>query len=111
MEGGGAGYRVVTPAGPVDSHTFERPCGEGLAALAAGDHARAATALREALALWRGPALPDPPRAPAEADRLTELRLTAVQDRVEADLALGSGSELVPELPALLSAHPLSERL
>ncbi|MCV2462980.1 tetratricopeptide repeat protein [Streptomyces sp. ICN988] len=111
VEGGSAGYRVVTPAESVDSHIFERLCGEGRAALAAGDHARAATALRAALALWRGPALPDLPRAPAEADRLTELRLTAVQDRVEADLALGGGPELVPELRALLSAHPLSERL
>ncbi|MFD7064912.1 BTAD domain-containing putative transcriptional regulator [Streptomyces sp. NPDC059906] len=111
VEGGGAGYRVVTAPDSVDSHTFERLCGEGRAALAAGDHARAAAGLREALALWRGPALPDLPEVPAAAARLTELRLTAVQDRVEADLALGGGPELVPELRALLSAHPLSERL
>ncbi|MFF4475161.1 BTAD domain-containing putative transcriptional regulator [Streptomyces sp. NPDC001599] len=111
VEGSGAGYRVVTPPESVDSHIFERLCGEGRAALAVGDHARAAAGLREALALWRGPALPDLPEAPAEAARLTELRLTAVQDRIEADLALGGGPELVPELRALLSAHPLSERL
>ncbi|MFD5648575.1 BTAD domain-containing putative transcriptional regulator [Streptomyces sp. NPDC127039] len=111
VEGGGAGYRVVTAPDSVDSHTFERLCGEGRAALAAGDHARAAAGLREALALWRGPALPDLPEVPAAAARLTELRLTAVQDRIEADLALGGGPELVPELRALLSAHPLSERL
>ncbi|MFK4545719.1 putative ATPase/DNA-binding SARP family transcriptional activator [Streptomyces tendae] len=111
VEAGGAGYRVVTPPESVDVHIFERLCGEGRAALAAGDHARAAAGLREALALWRGPALPDLPEVPAEADRLTELRLTAVQDRIEADLALGAGPELVPELRALSSAHPLSERL
>ncbi|WP_104632568.1 ATP-binding protein, partial [Streptomyces sp. MH60] len=111
IEGGGAGYRIVTPPASVDSHVFERLCKAGRAALAAGDHARAAAGLREALALWRGPALPDLPEAPAEAARLTELRLTAVQDRVEADLALGGGAELVPELRGLLSGHPLSERL
>ncbi|WP_399943167.1 ATP-binding protein [Streptomyces sp. BBFR25] len=111
VEGSGAGYRVLTPPESVDSHVFERLCGEGRAALAAGDHARAAAGLREALALWRGPALPDLPEAPAETARLTELRLTAVQDRVEAELALGGGAELVPELRGLLSAHPLSERL
>ncbi|MFC8086644.1 ATP-binding protein [Streptomyces sp. NPDC057340] len=111
VEAGGAGYRLVAPPESVDAHVFERLCRDGRAALAAGDHARAATALRAALALWRGPALPDLPEAPAEAARLSELRLTAVQDRIEADLALGAGSELVPELRALLSAHPLSERL
>ncbi|MET7322457.1 BTAD domain-containing putative transcriptional regulator [Streptomyces sp. NPDC005549] len=111
VEGDRAGYRIVTPPASVDSHIFERMCNQGRTALAAGDHARAAAGLREALALWRGPALPDLPEAPAEAARLTELRLTAVQDRVEADLALGGGAELVPELRGLLSAHPLSERL
>ncbi|MFL9659445.1 ATP-binding protein [Streptomyces sp. PB17] len=111
VEAGGAGYRVLTPTESVDAHVFERLCGEGRAALAAGDHARAAAGLRAALALWRGPALPDLPEVPAEADRLTELRLTAVQDRIEADLALGAGPELVPELRALSSAHPLGERL
>ncbi|WP_399889494.1 ATP-binding protein [Streptomyces sp. BBFR51] len=111
IEGSGAGYRVVTPPESIDSHVFERLSGEGRAALAAGDPARAAAGLREALALWRGPALPDLPLAPAEAARLTELRLTAVQDRVEADLALGGGPELVPELRGLLATHPLSERL
>ncbi|MFG3126203.1 ATP-binding protein [Streptomyces tendae] len=111
VEAGGAGYRLIAPPESVDAHIFERLCRDGRAALAAGDHARAATALREALALWRGPALPDLPEVPTEAARLTELRLTAVQDRIEADLALGGGPELVPELRALLSAHPLSERL
>ncbi|MFF4504016.1 ATP-binding protein [Streptomyces sp. NPDC001401] len=111
IEAGPAGYRVAAPADSVDVQRFERLSQEGRAALAAGDHARAAPLLREALALWRGPALPDLPDAHAEAARLEELRLAAVQDRIEADLALGGSPELVPELRALLSAHPLSERL
>ncbi|MFF4804525.1 ATP-binding protein [Streptomyces sp. NPDC001351] len=111
IEAGPGGYRVTTPPDSVDAHRFERLSRQGRAALAAGDHARAAPLLREALALWRGPALPDLPDAHAEAARLEELRLAAVQDRIDADLALGGGPELVPELRALLSAHPVSERL
>ncbi|MFF5187185.1 BTAD domain-containing putative transcriptional regulator [Streptomyces sp. NPDC000345] len=105
------GYRVTAPPDAVDVHRFERPAARGRTALAAGDPARAAARLREALALWRGPALPDLPDAHAERARLDALRLAAVQDRVEADLALGGGPELVPELRGLLAAHPLSERL
>ncbi|MFJ8110886.1 ATP-binding protein [Streptomyces sp. NPDC096132] len=105
------GYRVTAEPDTVDVHRFERLAAEGRAALTAGDHPRAAARLREALALWRGPALPDLPDAHAERARLDELRLAAVQDRIEADLALGGGPELVPELRGLLLAHPLSERL
>ncbi|MEV0174001.1 BTAD domain-containing putative transcriptional regulator [Streptomyces sp. NPDC050803] len=111
IEASPAGYRIAVPAEAVDAHRFERLSQEGRAALATGDHARAAAVLREALGLWRGPALPDLPDAHAETAALDELRLAAVQDRIEADLALGGGSELVPELRALLAAHPLSERL
>ncbi|WP_374116584.1 AfsR/SARP family transcriptional regulator [Streptomyces gilvus] len=106
-----AGYRVAVPPESVDAHRFERLTGEGRAALADGDHEGAAARLREALALWRGPALPDLPSAHAERARFDELRLAAVQDRIEADLGLGGGPELVPELRALLRDHPLSERL
>ncbi|RPF36562.1 BTAD domain-containing putative transcriptional regulator [Streptomyces sp. TLI_185] len=111
IDAGPGGYRVAASADSVDAHRFERLSQEGRAALAAGDHARAAPLLREALALWRGPALPDLPDAHAETARLEELRLAAVQDRIEADLALGGGPELVPELRALLADQPLSERL
>ncbi|MFF8451191.1 ATP-binding protein [Streptomyces leeuwenhoekii] len=111
IDGTPAGYRIRVPPESVDAHLFERMYGEGRAALAAGDPARAAARLREALALWRGPALAALPGTHPEVTRLTELRLAAVQDRIEADLALGGGPELVPELRALLSAHPLSERL
>ncbi|NUQ96322.1 MAG: tetratricopeptide repeat protein [Streptomyces sp.] len=103
------GYRIATAPDTVDALRFEQLTAQ--ARTVAGDHRQAAARLREALALWRGPALPDLPDAHAEAARLEELRLAAVQDRIEADLALGGGPELVPELRALLSAHPLSERL
>ncbi|MEW2302371.1 BTAD domain-containing putative transcriptional regulator [Streptomyces sp. NPDC006655] len=111
IEADATGYRLVTPRDSVDAHRFEELSAAGRAALAAGDHTRAAARLREALALWRGPALPDLPDAGAEAARLEELRLAAVQDRIEAELALGGGTELVPELRALLAGRPLSERL
>ncbi|MFD5077132.1 BTAD domain-containing putative transcriptional regulator [Streptomyces sp. NPDC058371] len=106
-----AGYRIAVSPDSVDAHRFERLARDGHTALTRGDPAQAATLLREALALWRGPALIDLPDARAHVTRLEELRLTAVQDRVDADLALGGGPELVPELRALIGAHPLSERL
>ncbi|MCD9876688.1 BTAD domain-containing putative transcriptional regulator [Streptomyces guryensis] len=109
IEATSTGYRIVTPPDTVDALRFEQLAAQ--ARTVAGDHRLAAAQLREALALWRGPALPDLPDAHAEAARLDEIRLAAVQDRIEADLALGGGPELVPELRALLSAHPLSERM
>ena len=75
--------------------------------------ARARQLLREALALWRGNVLADfayERFAQAETARLDELRLATVEDRIDADLVLGGGSELVPELEALVQAHPLRER-
>ena len=75
---------------------------------------RAAQLLRDALGLWRGPALADladEPFARAEILRLEELRLTAIEHRLEADLALGGGAELVGELEALVREHPLREQL
>ncbi|WP_369392107.1 BTAD domain-containing putative transcriptional regulator [Streptomyces sp. CG1] len=111
IEAGPAGYRIDVPADRVDARRFERLAREGREALAAGAPEGAAARLREALALWRGPALPDLPDAHADTARLEELRLAAVQDRIEADLVLGGGPELVPELRSLLAAQPLSERL
>jgi len=70
--------------------------------------------LREALAMWRGPALAElafEPFARAEVARLEEQRLTALEARVEADLAAGRHSELVAELQQLVAAHPTRERL
>lgn len=111
-----AGYRLAIEPLDVDVHRFERLAEEGRHALAAGDHTRAADLLREALGLWRGPALADVADAPfaeAQTVRLEELRLAAIEDRVEAELALGEhrARALVAELQGLTAAHPLRERL
>ena len=82
--------------------------------LAAGNAEEAAALLREALGLWRGPPLSDfayGPFAQAAIAQLEELRLAAVEDRVEADLALGHARELVGELRDLVARHALRERL
>jgi peptide/nickel transport system substrate-binding protein len=76
--------------------------------------AAAAPRLAEALALWRGPPLADfayEPFAQDEIRRLEELRLSALEDRLEADLALGRHEEVVAELESLAREHPLRERL
>ncbi|MYW65297.1 AfsR/SARP family transcriptional regulator [Streptomyces sp. SID8379] len=104
IEAGPAGYRLVVDPDSVDLHRFERLAREGRQALTTGDPARAAALLREGLDLWRGP-------APADLPRLDEVRLGAVQDRIEADLTLGEGADLVAEVRELLARHPLSERL
>ncbi|MFD5703924.1 AfsR/SARP family transcriptional regulator, partial [Streptomyces lasiicapitis] len=107
------GYRLAVSPDDIDAHLFERLAREGRLALSSGDHPRAAALLKEALGLWRGPALADLPGAHAHAPvtRLDELRLAALQDRVDADLATGGGPGLVPELRELVATHPLSERL
>ncbi|MFG1753435.1 BTAD domain-containing putative transcriptional regulator [Streptosporangium sandarakinum] len=109
----GAGYRLAVDPGDVDVHRFERLAREGRRLLAAGHHEAAAGTLREALGLWRGPALADLPpgsfRREREA-RLEELRLAAAEDLVEAELALPEGTS-VAELRRLADAHPLRERL
>ncbi|MFB7862767.1 BTAD domain-containing putative transcriptional regulator [Streptomyces sp. NPDC056069] len=97
----------------VDAVLFERLAAEGRAALREGDAPRAAELLRRALGLWRGPAfagLPDSESARAAAARLEELRLAAVEDRIEAELRSGDPRGLVPELRELVGAHPLRER-
>jgi DNA-binding SARP family transcriptional activator len=109
-----AGYRLRVEPDELDLGRFERLCGEGRRALAAGRHERAAARLQAALAEWRGPPLADvafEPFAPPEVARLEDLRAAAVEDRVEADLAIGRGAELVAELEGLVAAEPLRERL
>jgi predicted ATPase/DNA-binding SARP family transcriptional activator len=108
-----SGYLLAVDPGQVDAVRFERLAAEGHAALAAGDPARAADLLGHALALWRGPALADvaaEPFAAGHVARLSELRLAAVEDRIEAELALGRHAALVGELEALVAEHPLRER-
>jgi predicted ATPase/DNA-binding SARP family transcriptional activator len=108
------GYLLRVEPGDLDADRFERTVEQARADLAAGDAAKAAEQLREALALWRGPALvdfTDAPFARVEAARLEELRLAATEDRIEAELALGRHGDLVAELEALVAQHPLRERL
>lgn len=106
----GAGYRLAVDPDDVDALRFERLAGEGRRLLAAGAHDKAAAVLREAVGLWRGPALVDLPHGTAQAARLDELRLAALEDLVDAELALPDGTS-VAELQALVAAHPLRERL
>ena len=104
-----AGYRLAVAQDDVDTHRFEQLVTR---ARQAADPGATATLLREALALWRGPALADAAGAAfatAPVARLTELRLAAVGDRIEAELAT-SAADVVPELESLLAEHPLRER-
>ncbi|MDX6408798.1 MAG: hypothetical protein QOE13_1869, partial [Gaiellaceae bacterium] len=109
----GAGYELRLDPDQLDIHRFERLQQEGRRRLAIDDP----TALgffRGALALWRGPPLADftyEPFAQAEIARLDDLRLSTLQDRIDADLARGAHAEVVPELEALVEQHPLRERL
>ncbi|PXY34931.1 hypothetical protein BAY59_05465 [Prauserella coralliicola] len=106
------GYRLAVAPDDVDAARFERLAREGGDALAEGEHAAAAKLLHEALALWRGPVFADlPVLAEGPSARLAELRLTAVEDRVEAELGLGDPVPLVTELRGLVADHPLRERL
>jgi DNA-binding SARP family transcriptional activator len=108
------GYSLRTPAGAVDADEFERLVGEGRTALAAGSFAAAEQVLSTGLALWRGPALADLASelyAQPEIARLEALRLEALEARFEAMLSAGRQTEAVGELQALVSLHPLDERL
>jgi DNA-binding SARP family transcriptional activator len=104
------GYAIELRPEQLDLRRFELLLDEA----AAGDPSTAAGKLREALALWRGPALADfayESFAQAAIGRLEELRLLALERRIEADLALGRHDELVPELEQLVRDHPLHEHL
>jgi DNA-binding SARP family transcriptional activator/streptogramin lyase len=108
------GYLLVLGPGDVDVHRFERAVDAGERALAAGELDRAAERLREGLALWRGPPLADfayEPFAQQEIARLEELRLVALEQRIDADLALGRHAQVIGELEALLRDHPVRERI
>jgi peptide/nickel transport system substrate-binding protein len=108
-----AGYRLGVEPDELDLDRFERLCNEGRNALAAGDAALATLRLGEALSLWRGPPLADIGETPfleQESARLVELRLAAVEQRLEAELALGAGPSLVDELQAIVRDQPLRER-
>jgi DNA-binding SARP family transcriptional activator/tetratricopeptide (TPR) repeat protein len=104
------GYLLAVDPGQVDANRFRRLLDEA----ADAEPPRRAALLRQALNLWRGPALADftyEPFAQAEIAVLEELRLTAIEDRVDAELALGRHRELVGELGGLVAGHPYRERM
>jgi peptide/nickel transport system substrate-binding protein len=108
------GYVLRVEADELDLERFEALLEQGRAAAAGGDAAQARDRLREALALWRGRALSDletEPFAEAEARRLEERRLLALEGRIDAELKLGGGPELVGELERLVGEHPFHQRL
>lgn len=114
LETHGHGYALRIAPESFDSGVFQRRLEEGRQALARDDPRRAAGLLREGLSLWRGPVLADlayESFAQPEITRLEELRLSAIEERIEADLALGRDGELIGELEALVERHPLRERL
>ena len=114
VEGQTDGYRLTVDPDDVDAVRFERLVVAGQTRTE--DGSRRVRLLREAIALWRGPAMQDVGLQDSEAfdaavARLEGLRLTAMEDRFEAEVGLGHGAELVPELTDLVAAHPLRERL
>jgi DNA-binding SARP family transcriptional activator len=107
------GYRLQVEPEHIDLHRFESLVTEGLDAVAAGDPAAGAARLREALRLWRGAPLGDfafETFAQGAIARLEELRLAALEDRIDADLALGRHTQVIGELEGLVSEHTLRER-
>jgi DNA-binding SARP family transcriptional activator len=108
------GYLLRLRPGALDAARFEELTASGRRALADLSVELAGEPLREALGLWRGRAFEEfleTDFVAAESDRLAELRLVALEDRIEADLRLGRQRELVADLEGLVREHPLRERL
>ena len=108
------GYMLQAEDAEFDLDRFELLVAAGRGALARDDPSEASESLGRALALWRGPPLADfsyEPFAQADIARLVESRMAALEDRIDADLALGKNAALVGELEALVREHPLRERL
>ncbi|MFE2866616.1 BTAD domain-containing putative transcriptional regulator [Embleya sp. NPDC059259] len=114
LDSGPAGYLLRVRPEDVDAHLFGTLAVRGRRRLGEGDPAGAAETLGRALALWRGPALADAADASfaiGSAARLAEQRLGAIEDRAQAQLALGRSRGLAAELEQLTREHPLRERL
>jgi YVTN family beta-propeller protein len=110
----GPGYLLELAQDELDLERFERLVEEARELRGRNEPALASGALREALALWRGSPLADladEPFAEPEIARLEGLRLGAIEERIDLDLALGRGAELVPELETLVARNPYRERL
>jgi predicted ATPase/DNA-binding SARP family transcriptional activator len=111
---GPAGYVLAMADAVIDARRFEELVSVGRSALSDGQATEALAAFDGALALWRGPALEDVAHeafAVADAARLDEARRIATEDRIDAQLAAGAGSELVADLEAAVAREPLRERL
>ncbi len=108
------GYQLKLAPTDTDAQQFETMVRNGRRTFSTGDAEGAARALAEALGLWRGKPLADVPATAlveAEADRLAELRLDAIELRITAELAFGGHVQAVPELRRLLADNPLREAL
>jgi DNA-binding SARP family transcriptional activator len=108
------GYVIRLSPGQLDLSVFERLVAEAAEAFSAGASHRAADLLRQALELWRGDPLADlayESFAQASIERLHEIRLAALEQRIDADLAFGRHNELVAELEQLVQEHPVREQL
>jgi predicted ATPase/DNA-binding SARP family transcriptional activator len=109
----GGGYMLSVGPGELDADTFEMDVKAGQRALRGGEPARARELLDQALRLWRGPPLAEvtfEEFVQGEIRRLEEVRLAAIEARVDADLALGRHQQLVAELEVLSEEHPTRER-
>ena len=109
---GPTGYMLATGDVFVDADQFEELLGQGQEALGLGRAEEAATSLRDALALWRGPPWVDLTHvdaAVADAARLEELRLVCHEVLVAAELARGRHRDVVAEVESLVAAHPFRE--
>src|SRR5919201_442594 len=108
------GYVLNVEPSQLDAMRFERAVEHATDELQAGRAENAAEHLRDALGLWRGPPLADfayDVFAQSAIARLEELRLTALELRIRADLTLGRDGGLVGELESLVAEHPLREQL
>ena len=113
LETRGHGYALRVEAGELDLDRFQQLVQAGSEALRRDEPAEAADRMRDALGLWRGPPLADVAYeafAQPEIARLQAQRLVALEQRIDADLALGRQRELIGELEALVAEHPLRER-
>jgi len=113
IETHGVGYSLRTEPGELDLDRFRRLVERGRRSLASGHAADAGEDLRQALELWLGPPLADlgaEPIVEAEAPRLEELRLQAVESLNDAELALGRHDALIPELERVIAEQPYRER-
>jgi DNA-binding SARP family transcriptional activator/Tfp pilus assembly protein PilF len=108
------GYLLRVGPGDLDLQEFESLVAEGRRALAAGEPERAAAALGDAQALWRGPLLADvsaSPNVATETERADELRLAAAELRITAELACHRSAEVIPELRRLVAENQIREGL